>query len=135
MSYGTGPLGFTPLGLPAGGPLTLTRAPLTSSRKIDGVTKRYVTTAAGGFEGMDDVAQRVLLLLSFADTEIGVITPQTMRAQEQKFRDALAPLTNQRAPTIKILEVSVRNPNMGRLVKTIRYKNLLTNTEQTAPLQ
>ncbi len=127
MSYGTGPFG-SPSGasLPAQVPTAL-----ASSRRIDFTTGLYVLDENGGFESMDDTAQRVCLLVAFAEKPSDVITPQTMNAQADAIRAALAPLTNVRAPAIKLISVVVERSASGTVAKTITYRNLLTDTEET----
>jgi hypothetical protein len=130
MAFGTGPFGSSL------GPTTLSfaaeeRSSLSSSRKINGVTKRYELNEQGGFESMDDVSQRVLLLISFADIETPFITDRDMQEQELRLRDALRAMTTGPEPAIRLLEVSVVSNEPGVTTKTIRFQNLLTNTETT----
>lgn len=132
MGYGTGVFGAI-LGVPAAPYPPQVVSPLSSSRKIDGVTKRYVMNDEGGFEPMDDTDQRVLLTLSFADTDSKFITPQGLRSQEQKMRDALTAngLLDARAPSIQIVRLTVERSGSGEVTKTIVYKNLKSGTQKT----
>jgi hypothetical protein len=131
MGYGTGPFGGAPLGVPLPPQPEEVVSDLSSSRKIDGVTGRYVPNEQGGFEAMDDTAQRVLLLVSFADTDSKIISPQGMSEQEAKIRKALEPLTAGRNPDIDQLVVTVKRTASQTTEKSISYRNRLTMTRQT----
>lgn len=129
MGYGQGPYGTTdgtPPSLPAQVPTSL-----SSSRQIDGVTRRYVQDTHGGFAAMDDVAQRVLLLVSFAELNATVITPQTLNDQANAIRAALVPLLDVKTPAISLIAVDVTRSASGTMTKAVTYKNLLTDTQTT----
>ena len=132
MGYGTGPFGSA-LGIYPPPPGPETPSDLSSSRKIDGVKKRYVLDAIGGFLPMDDTDQRVLLTLAFAETEMPFITPQAMRQQELKIRAALAAngLVDVRAPVIELELVSVERTGPGETTATVKYRNLISGTTKT----
>lgn len=131
MSYGTGPYGTAPFGgvVPTNNPEGI--AALSSSRGYDGVTRRYVIATDGGFAPMDDVAQRVLLLLAFGVPAQRIITPQDNAASAANIRRALEPLTRGSQPTIRIVELVVTDGGGGRLSRSLTYKNLLAGTQQT----
>jgi hypothetical protein len=129
--FGTGPYGLASLGLPADEPETLAPAKIGNARKIDGKTRRYVVAADGGFEAMDETAQRVLLLVSLAvGKEPPFLTPQGNAEMEQRIRTALAPLLDTRDPDIDLEEVdcSTGPDNVAR--RYVRYRNLRTGTRQ-----
>lgn len=130
--YGLGPFGFQ-FGYPSSALAGENPSGLSSSRKIDGVTKRYVLNAQGGFAPMDDTDQRVLLVFSFAVVDTPFITPQSMREQEQRIRTALTTsgLVAPRSPAIKIIKLTVDSPSYGVVRRTLVFKNLLANTQRT----
>lgn len=132
MGYGTGPFGSA-LGIYPPPPGPEQPSDISSSRAIDGEKKTYVLNAQGGFASMNDTDQRVLLTLCFADVDTPFITPQDFRTQELNIRNALAAagLTDIRSPAIQILRLSVGRGGSGTTEKILKYKNLLTNTEQT----
>ncbi len=131
MSAGTGPYGHTPAGYAASTPTEETRSSLSSSRLINGVTKRYVVNDEGGFEAMDDIAQTVLLRISFAVREAKFITPQGMADDRTAIRNALADMTKGAEPLIKIKTIEVTDSGKATTYKRVVYQNLMTNTLQT----
>lgn len=130
MAYITGPYGAI-AGTVVTPPTMTARAKLHSSRKIDPRTMRYVNADDGGFEPMDDVAQRVLLLLAFVVQPNGRIDPKQANKTKQDIRNALAPLTAQPEPAIRIDKIEVTDD--GRVTSNVfvGYTNLLTNTQTT----
>jgi hypothetical protein len=131
--FGSDPFGGGPFGAPsfvvAASPLNA----LSSSRGVNGVTRRYVVNDEGGFAAMDDTAQRVMLALAFGVTQPKTITPETRAALETQIRAALRPLTAGREPAIKILSLTVDDNGRDELTPRLAYKNLLTGTLQSTP--
>lgn len=125
MAYSTGPYRLA-TSLPSPGASTL-----TSSRKIDFVQRRYVTDDDGGFEAMDDVAQRVLLLVCFSVTPQKFISTQALAAAAQDIRDALKPLTTGPEPEIEIAEVVAERTSAGSTRHAVSFRVLRTGTQQT----
>jgi hypothetical protein len=128
--FGTGPYGLSALGQAADEPETLAPAKITSAKKIDAKTRRYVIADDGGFEAMDGTAQRVLLLVCMAlGKETPFITPQGNDEMRQRIEEALRPLTDSRDPDIEldVVDITSDRDTSNRLV---RYKNLRTNTYQ-----
>lgn len=104
---------------------------LTSSRRIDFVTQRYVTNSAGGFEGMDDIGQRVVLLVSGAVRVPPKITPRAISSIQEAVRAALDNIVNvERAITLD--QVDVVSERAGQLAARVTFTNLKTSTKQTA---
>ena len=104
---------------------------LTSSRRIDFVTQRYVTNSAGGFEGMDDIGQRVVLLVSGAVRVPPKITPRAISSIQEAVRAALDNIVNvERAITLD--QVDVVSERAGQLAARVTFTNLKTRTKQTA---
>ncbi len=131
IGFGSTPFGGAPFGAPA---LDVSAPPvnrLTSSRGIDGMSRKYVINDEGGFVAMDDVAQRVMLLLAFGVTQPATITPESKAALATQIRAALAVLTVGREPTIKILTLDVVDDGRDGLNPRLSYRNLLTGTLQT----
>lgn len=121
MSYGPGPYGQAP------------PTALSSSRKIDGTIRQYVLSldGNGGFEPMDDIAQRVQLLLAFGVPAQKIITPQGHLDTAAAIRKALAPLTTGTPPAIRIDALDVGSDAPGATFQRVQYTNLLTGTQQT----
>ncbi len=132
MGFGAGPFGGVPLGqtaaaLPAEDPTTL-----TSSRAIDVTTQRYELDDEGGFDAMDDVAQRVFLLLCF---ELGP-TPKFIDSRfDGAVRNAvvraLRPVTEGADPQAKLERVTVERQRPGGTRVMVEYLNLTTNSKRT----
>jgi hypothetical protein len=131
--FGSIKFGGVPFGAPA---LVVTASPaneLSSSRGIDGTSDKYVLNDAGGFVAMDDVAQRVQLLLAFGVRRPAMITPETKARLESDIRAALAVLTTGREPTIKIVSLAIEDDGRDGLNPRLTYKNLTTGTLTTTP--
>lgn len=132
LQFGAGPFGsvlpaFGPGGLPPEAP-----ASISSSRAINFQTRDYVLDARGGFAPMDDVAQRVMLLVSFAaPSRPMTLDPTSMRREQQRIRDALSPMSSGRTREIDVLTVDVSSPEPGVLRRSVTYRNRLTGTQTT----
>jgi hypothetical protein len=120
--------GFGPYGVVGGDPDD-PRTVLSSSRLIDTVTRAYVRDEYGNPEPMDDVAQRVYIALSYADTTLDVITPRGLREQKAKIEQALAGMINESPPAIRNVVVTIVGDSKGRTLKTVSYQNALTGTK------
>lgn len=110
-------------------------APLSSSRALVFVPGkrglRYVTRTDGGFDAMDDIAQRVLLLTAYAVPDQKLITPQESNAFVANVRAALKPLTDGPDPSIQILDIQATDDGAATMLKSLTYKNLKTGTKST----
>lgn len=132
LQFGAGPFGsvvptFGPGGLPAEQP-----ANLSSSRAIDWQRGDYVLDARGGYEPMDDVAQRVMMLVAFAAPKRpAIIDGPAMSREKARIREALSPLSNGRDRAIEVLAVDVTNPEPGVMRRSVTYRSLLTGTTNT----
>jgi hypothetical protein len=117
MTYSTGPYRlFTSLPVPA-------RPKGHSARKIDVPTKAYVFDATtGGYEGMPVVAQRVVLLVSYAIKQPEFVTPQAMSSVSKAIRDVLAPLVKDGSITLR--NVRVYSDARGSMRYDIDYYDL-----------
>lgn len=131
LGYGKKPWGFGGYGTPLTLPQPAAPSELSSSRLIEDRTGRYVTNDEGGFEPMDDTAQRVWLLVAFAARTGPFITARDMAAQEAVIRAALKPLTTGTEPAIRLLAVTVTQVGPTSTAASVRYVNRLTGTEQT----
>lgn len=129
--FGQKPWGYGGYGAPLSPPTPAAVSSLSSSRKINAKTGRYVANDEGGFEPMDDTAQRVVLLVAFAAKVGPFITPPDLSAQEATIRAALAPLVAKPEPAIRLLAVSAAQTGPTSTAVTVRYINNLTGTEQT----
>ena len=131
LGYGQKPWGFGGYGTPLTLPQPSSPSELSSSRKIEDRTGRYVTNDEGGFEAMDDTAQRVWLLVAFATKTGPFITARDMATQEAAIRAALKPLTTGAEPAIRLLAVTASQVGPTSTSVSVRYVNRLTGTEQT----
>lgn len=104
---------------------------LTSSRRIDFVSQRYVVSSQGGFEGMDDVGQRVVLLVSGAVKVPKKITPRAVSSIQESVRAALDSMINVER-VITLDSVQVVSERAGQLAARVVFTNLATQTKQTA---
>lgn len=130
MAYTKGPYGSVG-GIVVAPPATDGRAALSSSRGIDARTMRYKIADDGGFEPMDDVAQRVLCTLAFVVKMGGRIVPQEQTALKSRIRTELRQLTDGQEPVIKLVDVTVTDDGKQTSFVGVTYKNLLTNTLNT----
>lgn len=131
--FGTGPYGLAPLGFPTDDPISLVPAKIGSARSLDVKTRRYIVADDGGFEAMDETAQRVVLVVAFALANLpAFITPQGEAEIEQRIRDGLAAaqMIDTRDPDIDLEAVDVSNDGRGTQFTGVRYKNLRTGTYQ-----
>ncbi len=126
MSLGVGPYGSGTPPLPTE-PITTA----VSCRAIDGVTRAYLTDADGNAVGMDGTANRVYILLSYADTVQAIITAQGVLAREAAIRRALEPLSQGQNPAISRLSVKVTDAGGDGTLGTVTYYNNLTQTLQS----
>ena len=130
--FGQKPYGFGGYGSPLTPSTPAAFSSLSSSRKFNGLTGRYVANDEGGFEAMDDTAQRVILTVAFAVKSGPFITPRDLATQEAGIRAALAvSLTSGPSPAIRLISVSAAQTGPTSSAVTVRYFNNLTNTEQT----
>jgi hypothetical protein len=131
MAYGTGVygygVGFTPTSATASPTVTL-----VSSRRIDLVSGLVVYDDDGNPDGMDDTAQRVVLLARRAALP-DIIGPDFEAATEDEIRKALVPVTGGQSPAATINSVSVTSAQNGSRI-LITYTNNLTGTQTSVTL-
>jgi len=123
MGFGIGPFGSLPYGLPAEDEAALSPAYNVSSRKIDN-DGRFVVASDGGFEVMGDNAQRVLMATAFAARRSPLIDDQAQETTKQRIEEALAPLTDPKAPAIELLDVTVEDDGASTTFEGVRFKDL-----------
>jgi hypothetical protein len=131
FSFGTAPFGAAPFGIPSPPTSANTISTLSSSRLVDAKTRRYVVNDEGGFEAMDDVAQRVLMLVAFNVAIPKFVTPRDQQAQRQRILEALSPMTTGPEPQIDKVRVDVEDDGKQTSWIVVTYRNLLTKTMQT----
>jgi hypothetical protein len=133
MPFGSGPFGVLGVGIPTPSVDSASISEVGSSRKIT-AGGRYVLNDEGGFETMDDIDQRVLILVSRATgRRAKVITEVEMARMRESIRAALAKdLMKPADPDIKLRRIDVTNTRAGYLETIVEYRNLRTNTVQTA---
>jgi hypothetical protein len=134
MGFGTGPYGAGFFGLPSPDPVVQTPRTLSTSRKIDGSTKRYVNDANGNPLSMDDTDQRVLLLVAFATIDTPFVTQRDLNTQAANIRAALQPLLAQRPPAIALDDVQVVEDGETNVNRFVSYTNLRTSQSRTIQL-
>lgn len=130
MSFTGGPFGFYSFQVAP----TLTTGPrssLSTSRKLDAQTRRYVVSDDGGFDAMDDTAQRVLITFLQNSEKGAFIDDREFRAEESRLRDALQALTVGTKQAIRIVSLSVKSTQAGVGTRELVYENLITGTRQT----
>jgi len=131
MAFGSGPFGVVAFGIAPSTISSVTPTELTSSRKVDFATGRYVLDDGGGFEGMDDTAQRVTIVVTAAAGKTpDVIDALLQRRTEAALRDALTPLVAD--GSIIIEAVQVERARAGASTVLVSYFNRRAGTRGTA---
>lgn len=87
-----------------------------SSRAIDPMTGQYVVNAAGNFEAMPDLHQRVVLLIAYNVRVPRLIGPSFRATIAAEVRRALRPLTHSRPPQAVIKSIAVEPATGGSLI-------------------
>ncbi len=132
MAFGSGPFGIVVFGGAATPPASQALASLSSSRRIDGVTRRYVLDDEGGFAAMGDTAQRVYCAVTQAAGEEPAFIDQRAGATiEASVRAALEPLTRGPEPMIRIVSIAVARTAPGALSRSVTFVDLTNGTEET----
>lgn len=135
LGFGTVPFGLSPFGIPPDpfeeeGPTVL-----RSSRKLDLVRGTVVVDSDGNPEGMDDIAQRVVLAVRLSVVpEIQTRAFDEEMQQEIRRQLALAELTTGNAPAIDLVRADGQKPvqifpKPNGFQATISYRNNLAGTE------
>lgn len=104
---------------------------LHSSRKIDFAGEDYTVGDEGQYEGMDDVAQRVVLTVAFNVTSPKYIDERSLRETEQDIRSALIAngLMGGPEPEIELQQCTAVRSSAGRVEKIVKFKNLATGSK------
>jgi hypothetical protein len=125
VSFGSGP--YAHLGAPAD-------APLYSSRLLN-ASGQYITRDDGGFEPMDDVDQRVQLLVAFAAKRSAKLTARDLNTMRDDVIKALEVMSLARPPEIADVVVTAEQagPSTSRIKVT--FTNLSTSAQQTVSVQ
>jgi hypothetical protein len=130
--FGTGSYGLGPFGFPTPPEAVEQITTAVSCRLIDPVLRDYVTDANGNPVADDGTADRVYLLLSYADAAVpDVITPQALLQRQSDIEDALSVLLTGPTPAISDLVVTVTDEGGGSVYGEVSYFNLLTQTAVT----
>lgn len=128
--FGVGPYGLMPFGTVTEPYDEQLPTNISSSRRIDFTTGRYeLDDASGGFDHMDDVYQRIGLLLAYATPKPGLIGESFEAERELQIREALRPLTHSRPQLIRITSI-VTTTSGGSSQTAVRFKKFGTETEQ-----
>lgn len=135
LGFGTVPFGLSPFGIPPEPFAEERPTVLRSSRKVDFVTGTIRIDDDGNPEGMDDVAQRVVLAVRQA------VVPELQtrsfdEEMQQEIRRVLvtAELTTGSAPNILLTRADGQKPvqitqKPNGFQALISYRNNLTGTE------
>ncbi len=129
--FGTGPFGYVNAGSALAAAEEEVRSELSSSRKFDFPTGRYVVNDEGGFEAMDDIAQVVCLKVAFTKRLTRFVTARSNQERVLALRTTLSSLTKRPQPSIELKSIEVVAAGGGRVTEIITYRNLLTGTLQT----
>ena len=131
MPFGSGPYGVIGMGVPAPDVASPNVSELSSSRELN-AEGRYELNDEGGFKAMDDVTQRVLILVSRAtNPRPPIISGPELERMKERIRSGLSPLLSVADPDIKLRSIDVRS-DRGRVFIDVNYRDLRTNTVQTA---
>jgi len=99
---------------------------------VNAQTKRYELDATtGGNDSMQSTAQRVLLLVSFADVPKRFISESDMSEARYRIIAALSVLTASKPPAIELRSVEVGSNSAGTTYRTITYRDLTTGQDDT----
>lgn len=134
MSYGTGAYGSFGAGLPIPGASTDNRPTIVSSRRIDPKKKDYVfeDDGTGNYDGMDDIYQRVILLVAFELKHPKLIGVDYEADMTQRIRKALLPLVREKS--IKIKSIEITKGTSGNYYHHVRFIVLAVNREASITL-
>ena len=135
LGFGTVPFGLSPFGIPPEPFADEGPTVLSSSRKLDLVTGVVTNDSDGNPEGMDDIAQRVMLAVQQAKVP-PIQTSAFDEQMQQAIRQVLteAELTTGSAPSIDLVRKDGQRPiqvfpQAGGVNVSISYRNNLTGTE------
>lgn len=134
MTLGTGPFGVIAMGIEPAATADLVPAKLSSSRKLDFATGRYIVDADGGIEGMDDVGQRVSLVVAYAAQTQQLPTNLDARFDGELRSRIRADLAAAMLipDDIELLTVEAARQRPGQAQLLVVYMNKRTNTRRTA---
>lgn len=133
--FGTVPFGLYPFGLPPDALAVEGPTVLNSSRKLDLVKGTVRIDDDGNSEGMDDIAQRVILAVRQARIpEIQTVAFDEQMQQEIRRVLSDAQLTTGSAPSIDLIRADGQRavqvfPRSNGANFSISYRNNLTGTE------
>jgi hypothetical protein len=140
LGFGTVPFGLSPFGIPPEPFVDETPTILRSSRKVNLVTGRVELDDDGNFDGMDDIAQRVVLAVRQAVIpELQGVAFDEQMQQEIRRVIAEAELTTGNAPSITLVRQDGQRPILitakpnGADI-SISYLNNLTGTETSVTI-
>ena len=135
LGFGTVPFGLSPFGIPPDPFAEEGPTALRSSRKLDLVRGTVLVDSDGNPEGMDDIAQRVILAVRLSVVpEIQTRAFDEEMQQEIRRQLALAELTTGTAPAIDLVRADGQKPvqifpKPNGFQASISYRNNLTGTE------
>ncbi len=135
LGFGTVPFGLSTFGIPPDDPEEEGPTVLNSSRKLDLVRGIVNIDDDGNPEGMDDIAQRVILAVRQAKVP-EIQTRSFDEEMQQEIRRVLADaaLTTGSAPSIDLVRADGQRavqvfPKSNGVDISVSYRNNLTGTE------
>lgn len=141
LGFGTVPFGLSSFGIPPEEFAEEGPNVLHSSRQLDLVVGTVVMASDGNFDGMDDVAQRVVLAIRRCVVpEIQSRSFDEQMQQEIRRQLALAELTTGSAPAVELVRSDGQKPvqifpKPNGFDASISYRNNLVGTETTVTVQ
>jgi hypothetical protein len=121
---GLAPFGYGPFGTVYSPDSETERGSVPESQyvSVDGL---YAFKANGSFEGANNSAQRVIVLLALRATRPSKIGPDFVAEQEASVRAALSTLTSGPAPAIEIQAIEVRDDGKRTTTTRVAFADLL----------
>lgn len=141
LGFGTVPFGLSPFGIPPDEVEVEGPTILNSSRKLNLVTGTVEIDDDGNSEGMDDIAQRVVLAVrQCVVPELQTVAFDEEMQQEIRRQLALAELTTGSAPSIDLVRSDGQKPVQifplpNGFQATISFLNRLTGTETSVEVE
>lgn len=106
------------------------RTVLSSSRKVNFVSKRYENDSDGNPLPQPSIQQIVALKVTFNVEDAKLITPQDQEASRQAVNAALLDLTKPPSPLIDRVRVSFASEKAGEQKNVINFRDLSTGLDE-----
>ncbi len=127
--FGLKSFGLSPYGTPTVDDESSSLPDLSSSKNYNGKTRDYQIAADGGFSYMDDVYQRVILLVAFGTQHIPPLRSADFGSKiDSSIRNALKPLTTGKPPAIRLKRVTVSDDGKTTAFVQVEFFRVATAT-------